>query len=146
MKKQDTEIKNTKQIIELLKMYILAQTNDEKSWCIAEIQKLNPDVPALLQKYTANELQTRLKHAIYKDNFRPKNISIVSFAADEDMEYINGEFSTFDIKLSKAAKKYNQSNRYSKTITTRRKTTEHDVKTVYTRLDKNIIKIQKHYS
>lgn len=104
MKNQDTEIKNTKQIIELVKMYILAQTNDEKSRCIAEIQKLNPDAPAMLQKYTANELQTRLKHAIYKDDFRPKNISIVSFAADENMEYINGEFSTFDIKLSKAAK------------------------------------------
>ncbi len=48
-----------------------------------------------------DEYATRLKRAIHLEEYRPKNLPIFEFALSNDLDYINGNFDTFDRRLAK---------------------------------------------
>jgi len=54
--------------------------------------------------FTPAQMITGLEKAIKLNKFRPKNMSLTQLAVSKDLDYINGEFDTFDRKLSQMFK------------------------------------------
>lgn len=106
MAEHNIEIQNAKQTIDLLKLYSTAKTQEEKDALLQEISLVNYGAHILLtkQNYNASDLVKKIEQAIQLDKYRPKNMSILQLAISDDLEHINGDFDTVDIKLSKMLK------------------------------------------
>ncbi len=102
MANKNYEIENALQIIELLEKYIHAENEPEQNEILQKLRNTNRDAYKLItkQNYNPKALITKLKKAIKLDEYRPKNLSIISFAVNEDLDYTHGDFDTFDPKLS----------------------------------------------
>ncbi|MBR4891817.1 MAG: hypothetical protein IKZ34_01375 [Alphaproteobacteria bacterium] len=103
---KDFEIENIYKVIDNLKKYWYAKTEEERIEAIKEIFKLDRVVFDLLQtgKYAADDLAFKLKLATKLDSYRPKNLPISVFAFSPDLYYMEGKFSTFNRGLSRAYK------------------------------------------
>lgn len=91
--RRNIEVENAKQQLELLHRYNAARTDDERR---AAVQMMDED---LLDIFIAGQASTddlipKLEIAIAKDKFRPRNQSLIRFALNPDLEYINGDIST----------------------------------------------------
>ena len=106
MDNQNIEIQHAKQTIELLKLYIAAKTHEEKDSLLSKIRSVNPEAYIVLtqKNYAPLDLVAKIDTAIQLDQYRPKNMSIIQLATSDDLDYIGGEFSTFDINLSQMIK------------------------------------------
>lgn len=69
------------------------------------------DFEFLWDLYGQTELYNRLKMAVAKDKHRPRNMQFWEFVASPDLEYVGGEFSTFDRNL--ALKKLKKTAKFS---------------------------------
>ena len=90
------EIKVAIQQVRLLKQYMAAKTEAQKNK-LAE--KFVFEIPIMLKKFPPEILIERLEKAIALDKYRPRNLSVYTFANLRDLDYIDGEFSTFDSDL-----------------------------------------------
>ena len=106
MVKQNIEIQNARQTVDLLKLYSVAKKQEEQDALLEQIHSVNYWAYVLLTKYDydAVDLADKINQAIKLDAFRPKNMSVVQMAISHDLEYINGDFNTFDQKLSQMEK------------------------------------------
>lgn len=95
--KQNLEITNAKEQVLLLKKYKLEKNKEIKEKIYNE---LSFEVKLLLKNFKPEYIIKKLEKAIQLDDFRPRNLSIYTFAMDPDLNYVNGEFSTFDEFLS----------------------------------------------
>lgn len=94
---RDIEIENVKKQIELLQQYRDAGDDVAKS----DIEsKFSQELKIMITKKSPDELISRLTAAIEKDEFRPRDMSVYMFALSPDLNYVGGEFSTFDAELS----------------------------------------------
>lgn len=104
------EIETVLQTIDLLKKYDSAKIETKKKEILQKLRNIDIDkegyLYTLIKKnyYTPKYLITRLEKAIKKDKYRPKNLPIISFALEKDLDYVNGEFDTFDLELSQMSK------------------------------------------
>lgn len=98
------ELRNIKQTIWLLKQYKLAVSDKQKNKLIQKMRSLDMPADRLLQEFTPEQLITKFKKAIALYNYKPKNLHMALFATSKDLDYIGGEFSTFDRNLSQMAK------------------------------------------
>ncbi len=100
--KRNVELEIVQKDIELLRKYVQAK-GDNKRKKIHE--QMHAKIQILLNMgYTPDYLIPRLEKAIKLDKFRPKNTSLGLLSVNEDLDYINGEFDTFDRKLGKLGK------------------------------------------
>ena len=90
------ELKIASQQVHLLKQYMAAKTEAQKNK-LAE--KFVFEIPILLKKFPPETLIERLEKAIALDKYRPRDLSVYTFAKSRDLDYIGGEFSTFDSDL-----------------------------------------------
>lgn len=106
MHKENIEIKNALQTMELLKQYDNAKNEDTKNSFLSQLRDVNSVAYTLLTEhsFTPAQMITGLEKAIKLNKFRPKNISLTQLAVSKDVDYINGEFDTFDRKLSQMVK------------------------------------------
>lgn len=96
------EIENAKKQIGLLRQYMNATDDVSK----ADIEsKFSQELKIMITKKSSDELISRLTTAIEKDEFRPRDMSVYVFALSPDLDYVGGEFSTFDAKLSQMIKR-----------------------------------------
>ncbi len=104
MTQKNIEIENALQTIDLLKQYAVAKT--ERNELLKQMDVIDGFANRLLtQKYiTSNELIQKIEQAITLDKYRPKNMPITLFAINKGLNYINGDFSTFDSELSQMFK------------------------------------------
>ncbi len=100
MGNENFEIKSALQIIELLKKYKSAKTQDEKDNLIKQMDDIDGFANRLLEKYSPDELIEKITKAISLEQYRPKNMPISLFAINKDLDYVNGEFDTFNRDLS----------------------------------------------
>ncbi len=99
------ETESALQTIELLKQYKSAKTKAKKDSILKKIDKTDEYVSLLLEQNIApEELITKITKAISLDKYRPKNLPFILFAMDKDLDYINGDFDTFDQKLNHMVK------------------------------------------
>ena len=104
MDNENLETNSALQTIELLKKYKVAETQDKKDNILKQIKDIDGFANILLKKFSPDELITKITKAISLDKYRPKNLPITLFAVDENLDYINGEFDTFDVELSQMVK------------------------------------------
>lgn len=98
---RNIEIENVKQQIELLQQYRDVRDDSVKS----DIEsKFSQELKIMITKKSPDELIARLTAAVEKDGFRPRDMSVYLFALSPDLNYVGGEFSTFDAKLSQMLK------------------------------------------
>lgn len=104
--KYNVELEIVKDNINLLQQY--AKATDDKTR--ADIHKqMHALVQGLLKKgYSPNDLIERLNKAIKLNEYRPKNQSLFLLAKSDDLDYIGGEYDTFNPSLSKLAKDINK--------------------------------------
>jgi len=100
------EINTALEIIKLLKQYDVVTTQYEKDFICEQIAGLDGFVVDWLKSPEASPttIIKRIEKAISLNEYRPKNISICHFAHNKDLNYIQGDFSTFDAELSKRYK------------------------------------------
>ena len=104
MDNENLEINSALQTIDLLKQYKAAKNQNEKDSILKQMNDIDGFANRLLTKFSPDELSTKITKAISLDQYRPKNLPITLFAADKDLNYINGEFDTFDRELSQMFK------------------------------------------
>lgn len=106
MDNENIEIQIAKQTIGLLKQYADAKNQEEKDSLLSQLSSVNPGAHIVLTKknYDPLDLAAKMEKAIQLDQYRPKNMSIVQLAISDDLAHVNGDFDTFDIKLSKMIK------------------------------------------
>lgn len=87
------EVENARAKYELLKKYARARSDAtrKKIW-----SELGPDARRLVVEFGVTDALRRLSRAIDLDASRPRNISLYQFAGDSDLDYIGGEFSTYN--------------------------------------------------
>ena len=104
MDNKNIEIKSALQTIELLKQYSFATTQDEKDKLLKQMDDIDGFANRLLTIFSPDELIEKITKAISLDQYRPKNLPITLFAVNKDLNYINGEFDTFNRELSQMFK------------------------------------------
>ena len=104
MDNENLEIKSALQTIELLKQYKSAKNQTEKDSILKQMDDIDGFANRLLTKFSPDELITKITKAISLDQYRPKNLPITLFAVNKDLNYVNGEFDTFDKELSQMFK------------------------------------------
>lgn len=106
MKYKNIEIESALQIIKLLKQYKKTKNDDEKIVLLDQMTNINGFILGWLIRYNTpiDEIIKKIKKAISLDKYRPKNMPVIHFAMDKDLDYVNGEFCTFDRTLSKMIK------------------------------------------
>ena len=99
---RNTEIQNAFQTIGLINKYLAFPDSD----ALIKLKHVNNEAYELIRQrdYPAKDLVENIKKAISLDRYRPKNMSITELAVSSDLNNIGGEFSTFDIDLSKMSK------------------------------------------
>ena len=99
------EYQTISKTIKLLQDYMTAQTQAQKDE-ILERLKFNQIAYNQIthKKMDPSELITKLEKALTVIKYKPKNMPITHLATDTDLEYIGGQFNTFDSKLSKMFK------------------------------------------
>lgn len=105
MGNKNIEIQIAEQTIDLLKKYKSAKTQEEKDDLLQQMDKIDGFVNRLLAKYTPEELITNITKAISLDQYRPKNLPISLFAINKDLDYVGGDFDTFNRELSQMVKR-----------------------------------------
>ena len=121
MDNENIEIQIAKQTIELLNQLTLRKTKQDYS-LMNKLRVTNIEAWDLVKhkKYDITKLILGLKKALKLNQYRPKNMSITQLAISDDMDYINGDFDTFDLQLSREIRNKNSLNivkRYKKAIT-----------------------------
>jgi len=103
---EDQEIQIAKHTINLLKELASVQTQEQKDALLMQLSIVNLWAhKALTQKhFDPLDLAKRIEKAIELDKYRPKNMNLVQLAISEDLDYIGGDFDTFDRKLNKMFK------------------------------------------
>ncbi len=104
MNNANIEINSALQTIELLKRYKVAKNQAEKDNILKQMDDIDGFANRLLAKLSPDELITKITKAISLDQYRPKNLPITLFAINKDLNYVNGEFDTFDRELSQMFK------------------------------------------
>lgn len=107
MARKNIEIENAQQLVVLLKQYESAKTKQEKGALLDQIATTDSAVHEVLlntPSYDVKVLIQKINKAIELDEYRPKNMSIGQLAISGDLDYMVGEFDTFDVKLSKMMK------------------------------------------
>jgi hypothetical protein len=101
--KQNVEIQQVLENIDLLNKYMESKTDFERD---VYIEKMHPLCRIILQRnrFSPEELIQRLQKAIDLYEYAPRNLSLFSLALRADLDYISGEFDTFSIDLAKAIK------------------------------------------
>lgn len=95
------EVIQAKYQVELLRQYQSATTDEMRDKIKSQ---LCYETNYLIEHNPVAIVIARLEDAIAKDAFRPRNLTLYQFATGSDFQYINGEFSTFDAKLSRMIK------------------------------------------
>lgn len=108
MDNKNIEINSALQTIELLKQLPLKKTKQDYS-LMNKLRITNIEAWDLVKhkKYDTTKLILGLEKAINLNQYRPKNMSITQFAISDDIDYINGNFDTFDLQLSRELKDNN---------------------------------------
>lgn len=103
---KNIEIQSAKKAIVLLKKIASAKTQDKRNTLLEELQSVYMWAYKLLKRknYDPRDLATKMERALELDQYRPKNMAIAQLATSKDLEYINGEFDTFDPELQKMFK------------------------------------------
>ncbi|MBR1380107.1 MAG: hypothetical protein IJ560_00755 [Alphaproteobacteria bacterium] len=98
----ETEI--AKKNIVLLQKYRVAKSAATRDKILGQ---MNPMVVNLLQKnkFSVDEFIARIKRAIRMDRYRPRNLSVFQFAYRDDLDFIKGEFDTFNNDLARKMKR-----------------------------------------
>ena len=104
MDNKNLEINSALQTIELLKQYKAAKNQTEKDSILKQMDDIDGFANRLLAKLSPDELITKITKAISLDQYRPKNLPITLFAVNKDLNYVKGEFDTFDKELSQMFK------------------------------------------
>ena len=104
MDNENLEINSALQTIDLLKQYKAAKNQNEKDSILKQMDDIDGFDKRLLTKFSPDELITKITKAISLDQYRPKNMHITQFAVDQDLDYVNGDFNTFDRELSQMFK------------------------------------------
>lgn len=103
MNRKNIEIESALKSIELLRQYKVAETENEKNSLVGKMMDVDGFVMGWLLRYkiTPDKMIEKLEKAISLDKYRPKNLPITRFAMDKDLDYVKGDFCTFDNTLSK---------------------------------------------
>ncbi len=101
--KRDIEFELAERNLNLLVRYI-SETDPNKRKDL--LDKMDDYVRIVVSEgySTPFTYSTRLMKAMTLDKYRPKNTSLFQFALDGDLDYVGGEFNTFDVNLSRAVK------------------------------------------
>lgn len=100
------EIENALQLIELLKKYDSEKIEAKRNEILEQLNNTDAYVYKLIlnRAYTPKTLITKLTKAIDLDEYRPRNMSVIKFATSKDLNYVTGEFDTFNKSLNKTFK------------------------------------------
>ena len=104
MTKKSFEIEYALKIIDLLKQYESTKSIFKiikRKQIKYQIKNINKDIYLSMDKFSPDELITRITKAVSLNRHRPKNMPIVSLALSDDLYDVHGDFSTFDLELSK---------------------------------------------
>ena len=104
MDNENLEIKSALQTIELLKQYKSAKNQTEKDNILKQIDDIHVSASGLLTVFSPDELITKITKAISLDKYRPRNMSILQLAISRDLNYVGGDFDTFNSILSQMFK------------------------------------------
>lgn len=106
MSEKNIEKESALQAIELLKQYLSANTVTQKAEVLDRLHNENLMVHMLVTKYNHDPevLVSKMEKALHLDKYRPKNLPIPLFAISQDLEFVNGEFDTFNPVLNKMFK------------------------------------------
>lgn len=96
--KRDIEKEVVLQNIDLLKQYMVAKTDEEKSTLKSKMNIYPKN--AIDMKHSPIAIIKRLEYSLKLAQHKPKNKSFFELAFDKDAGSIKGEFDTFDAKLS----------------------------------------------
>ena len=104
MDDKNIEINFALQTIELLKQYKTAKNQTEKDNILKQIDDIYVSASGLLTVFSPDELITKITKAISLDKYRPRNMSILQLAISRDLNYVGGDFDTFNSILSQMFK------------------------------------------
>ncbi len=92
--RRNIEVENAMQQLQLLQRYTKAQTDEER---LNILKMMDEDLLNIFiaQKETPTSIIPKLEMAIKKDQYRPRNQSLIWFAINPDLKNITGEISTF---------------------------------------------------
>ena len=99
-------LESAKKSIDLLQQYVSAKTQQVRNDVLDKMLSNDRTVSMLLMwGYTPNDLIKLLNKAIALEEYRPKNLPILMFAIQKDLNYVHGPFCTFNAELNNAFKK-----------------------------------------
>ena len=106
--KENVEIQVAKQTVDLLKELASVKTQEQKDALLKQLSFVNLWAHKVLTNPNKHieplELAERLEKAIKLDQYRPKNMNLVQLALSKDLDYVGGDFDTFDGELNKMFK------------------------------------------
>ena len=107
MEEQNIEIQNAQQAIYLLKSYATAKTQEEKDELLKQLYDVDGFAYWYVKEhgYEPLDLAQKIEKAIKLNKYRPKNLAIAELAVSTDLDYIGGDFDTFDSRINKMFKK-----------------------------------------
>lgn len=107
MTEKNFEIEHALQIIDLLKQYKSMKSIfkiRKRKQIKQQIKNISEDIYISMNKFSSDELITRITKAISLNKHRPKNMPVIALALSDDLYDIHGDFSTFDLELNKMDK------------------------------------------
>ncbi len=99
---RDIEIEIMQNDINLLNRYIAATDPETKNKISGQFHPMTRGF--ISHGHKPDELITQYESAIKLNKYRPKNMSLFLLAVSNDLNNIQGEFNTFDLKLSQMSK------------------------------------------
>lgn len=106
MENKNIEVEAALHTIELLKKYAVETDAQKKDQLLQQLHDANKLVYLYVthRNFAPLELATNIERAIKQNMHRPKNMSIAQLAVSSDLDYIGGQFNTFDSELSQMVK------------------------------------------
>ena len=99
-------LESAKKSIDLLQQYVSAKTQQVRNDVLDKMSSNDRTISMLLMwGYTPNDLIKLLNKAIALEEYRPKNLPILIFAIQKDINSVRGPFCTFNAELNNAFKK-----------------------------------------
>lgn len=104
--KYDIELHDAFDCLNLLRRYTIAKTDDEKNIALSKLDKYSTAYSNAIKngQKTSQDLFLMVFKAMNLNRYRPKNMKFTDFVFSNDLDYIGGDFDTFDLDLSRDLK------------------------------------------
>lgn len=101
---KNAEIADAMVCMNSLREYMAETSPDKKAKLLAFYERIYPDYAFSQHNMSPEELYRRIEKAIKLNAYRPKNLPFLDFIFSDDLDFIGGDFDTFNLDLSLAQK------------------------------------------